>query len=62
MEIAIILQLGFFNLKIKLWQLTIKLTHLLYWYIVESIFQLGGYLLNILDINNVFKLKAQLCW
>jgi hypothetical protein len=58
MKFAIILQLGFFNLKIKLWQLTIKLTHLLYWYIVESIFQLASYLLNILDI---FKLKAQLC-
>jgi hypothetical protein len=31
--------------------LPIKLTCLLYWYIIESIFQLDGHLLNILSIN-----------
>jgi hypothetical protein len=54
-------QQGFFNFKIKLWKLSIKFTCLLYWYIVESIFQLGGHLLNIPNINNVSKLNAQLC-
>jgi hypothetical protein len=48
--------------KIQLWKLLIKLTCLLYWYIVESIFQLGCHLTNILDIKNVSKFKFQLCW
>jgi hypothetical protein len=52
----------FFNFKLKLWQLPIKLTCLLYWYIVENIFQLGGHLPNISSINNVSKLNTQLCW
>jgi hypothetical protein len=54
-------QLGIFNFKIKLWHLLIKLTQLslLYWYIVENIFQLGGHLLNIPNINNVSKLNFQ---
>jgi hypothetical protein len=55
-------QLGFFDFKIKLWQLPTKSTCLLYQYIVESIFELGGHLLNIPDINNVSKLNVQLCW
>jgi hypothetical protein len=48
--------------QIKYWNLPIKSTYLLYWYIVEIIFQLGGHLLNIPSINNVSKLNAQLCW
>jgi len=57
-------QLGFFNFKINLQQLPIKLIQLslLNWYILESIFQLGGHLGNILSINNVSKLNFQLCW
>jgi hypothetical protein len=43
MTFAIMFKLDFFNFKIKLWQLLIKLIHLLYWYIVESIFQLHGH-------------------
>jgi hypothetical protein len=43
-----------------------KLTHQLNWYIVESNFQLCDLLsnipLNILDINNVYKLKCVLHW
>jgi hypothetical protein len=43
-----------------------KLTYQLNWYIVESSFQLGGVSLNIplniLDINNVYKLKCLLHW
>jgi hypothetical protein len=62
MTFATIFQLDFFNLKIKLWKLPIKLIRLLYWYIVESIFQLHNHLLNILGINNVSKLNFQLCW
>ncbi len=50
------LQLGFF-LKKRIQKLLIKSIHLLYWYIIENIFQLGGHLSNILDINNVFKLN-----
>jgi hypothetical protein len=49
--------IGFFNFLIKLWQLPIKLICLLYWYIVESIFQLHGHLLNIPGIDNVSKLN-----
>jgi hypothetical protein len=55
-------QLRFFNFKIKLLQLPIKSTCLLYWYIIESIFELSGHLLNIPDINNVSKLNVELCW
>jgi hypothetical protein len=62
MTFAIMFQLDFLNFKIKLWKLPIKLIHLLYWYIVESIFQLGDHLPNILDINNVSKMNFQLCW
>jgi hypothetical protein len=55
------LQLQFFNFSIEQWQLPMKLTHQLNWYIIESNFQLGGGLsnisLNILGINNVYKLK-----
>jgi hypothetical protein len=61
MTFVTMFQLDFFNFKIKLWQLPIKLICLLYWYIVESIFQLLGHLLNILEINNVSKLNLQLC-
>jgi hypothetical protein len=48
----------FKNLKLKLWQSLIKSTHLLYWYIVENIFQLSGHLPNAFNVNNVFKLNA----
>jgi len=61
MTFAIMFQLDFKILKIKLWKLPIKLIRLLYWYIVESIFQLHGHLQNIPDINNVSKLNFQLC-
>jgi hypothetical protein len=61
MTFATMFQLDFFNFKIKLWQLPIKFIHLLYWYIVESIFQQCGHLPNILGINNVSKLNFQLC-
>jgi len=37
-------------------------THLLYWYIVENIFQLGGHLPNTPNIINFSKLNFQLCW
>jgi hypothetical protein len=47
--------------EIELWQLLIKLIHLQYWYIIESIFQLCGHLSNIPNINNVSKLNFQLC-
>jgi len=50
------LGLGFF-LKNRIKKLLIKSIHLLYWYIIENIFQLGGHLSNILDINNVPKLN-----
>jgi len=49
------------NWDLFLWQLSIKLSHPLYCYIVESIFQLGGHLTNIPNINNVSKLNVQLC-
>jgi hypothetical protein len=62
MTFATMFQLDFLNLKIKLWQLPIMLICLLYWYIVESIFQLCGDLLNIPGINNVSKLNSQPCW
>jgi len=62
MTFATMFQLGFFNYKIKLWQLPIKLIPLLYWYIVEKKIQLGGHLPNIPSINNVSKLNFQLCW
>jgi hypothetical protein len=62
MTFGTLFELDFFNFKIKLWQLSIKLIRLLYWYIVESIFQLHGHLLNIPNINNVSKLNFQLCW
>ncbi len=43
-----------------------KLTHQINWYIVESSFKLGDVLLNIplniLGINNVYKLKCLLHW
>jgi len=51
----------FLILKIELWQLPIKLICLLYWYIIESIFQLCRHLPNIPSINNVSKLNFQLC-
>jgi hypothetical protein len=51
-------QLEFLSFKIK-WQLPIKLIHLLYQYIVESIFQLHGHLLNIPGVDNVSKLNFQ---
>jgi len=38
MTFAIMFQLGFLNFKIKLWKLPIKFIRLVYWYIVESIF------------------------
>jgi hypothetical protein len=60
MTFATMFQLLFFNFKIKLWQLPIKFIHLLYWYIVENIFQLHGHVPNILDIDNVSKLNFQL--
>jgi hypothetical protein len=44
MTFATMFQLKILNFKIKLWQLPIKLTCLLYWYIVENIFQLGGHI------------------
>ncbi len=50
------------NWDLFLWQLSIKLNHPLYSFIVESIFQLGVHLPNIPSINNVSKLNAQLCW
>ncbi len=56
MTFATMYQLDFFNFKIKLWQSPIKFIHLLYWYIVESIFQLHGHLPNIHGIDNVSKL------
>jgi len=62
MTFTTMFQLDFFNLKIKLWQLPIKLIRLLYWYIVESIVQLHDHLPNIPDIENVSKLNFQLCW
>ncbi len=62
MTFATMFQLGFFKFKNRIMELPIKSTCLLYWYIVESIFQLGGHLPNILGINNVSKLNAQLCW
>jgi hypothetical protein len=62
MTFAIIFQLRFFNFKIKLWQLSTKSTLVLYGHIVESIFQLGGHLPNILSINNVSKFNAQVYW
>jgi hypothetical protein len=34
MAFVIMFQLKFLNFKIKLWQLPIKLIHLLYWYII----------------------------
>jgi len=52
-DICNYVSIRFFNLKIKLWQLSIKFIHLLYWYIVESIFQLHGHLPNIPGIDNV---------
>jgi len=52
----------FFLFWIKLWQLPIMLFRLLYCYIVESIFQPHGHLLNYHGINNVSKLNFQLCW
>jgi hypothetical protein len=61
MTFANVLQLDFLNFKIGLWQLPIKLIHLLYWYIVEKCFQLYAHLPNIPDINNVSKLNFQLC-
>jgi len=51
----------FFNFKIKRWQLSIKSTCLVYWYIVKIIFQWDGHLPNIPGINNVSKLNTQLC-
>ncbi len=57
MTFATMFQLDFFNLKIKLWRLPIKLIRLLYWYIVESIFQLHSHLPDILGINYVSKLN-----
>jgi hypothetical protein len=57
MKFATMFQLFFLNFKIKLWKLPIKLIRLLYWYIVESIFQLHGHLLNIPSIDNVSKLN-----
>jgi hypothetical protein len=51
----------FLIFKIELWQLPIKLICLLYWYIIESIFQLCRHLPNIPSINNVSKLNFQLC-
>jgi hypothetical protein len=50
MTFAIVFQLDFLNFKIKLWKLPIKLIHFLYWYIVESNFQMGGHLPNIPSI------------
>jgi len=38
MTFATMFELYIFNFKIKLWQLPIKLIHLLYWYIIENIF------------------------
>jgi hypothetical protein len=61
MTFATMFQLDFFNFKIKLWKLPIKLIHLLCLYIIESIFQLCGHLPNIPGINNVSKLNFQLC-
>jgi hypothetical protein len=40
----------------------VKVFQLLYWYIVQNIFQFGGQLPNIPNINNVSKLNTQLCW
>jgi hypothetical protein len=57
MTFATMFQLDFLNFKINLWQLPIKLIRLLYWYIIETIFQLHGHLLNIFDIDNVSKLN-----
>jgi hypothetical protein len=62
MTFATMFQLDLNFLKIELWQLPMKLICLLYWYIVENIFQLCGHLPNILSINNVSKLNFQLCW
>jgi hypothetical protein len=62
MTFATMFQLDFLSFKIKLWQLLIQLICLLYWYIVESIFQLHGHLPNIPSIANVSKLNFQLCW
>jgi hypothetical protein len=61
-DICNYVSIGIFFLIKKLWQLPIKLTLLPYWYIVEGIFQLGGHLPNIPNINNVSKLNFQLCW
>jgi hypothetical protein len=52
---------GFFKKLMELWQLPFKFICLLYWYIVEIIFQLCGHLPNIPGINNVSKLNFQLC-
>jgi hypothetical protein len=62
MTFTTMFQLDFFNFKIKLWQLTIKLIRILYRYIVENTFQVHGHLPNILSIDNVSKLNFQLCW
>jgi len=42
MTFATTFELDYFNFKIKLWQLPSKLFCVLYWYIVETIFQLYG--------------------
>jgi hypothetical protein len=55
MTLTTMFQLDFLNFKIKLWKLPIKLICLLYWYIVERIFQLHGHLPNIPNIDNVSK-------
>jgi hypothetical protein len=57
MTFATMFQLDFLNFKIEVWRLLIKFICLLYWYIVENIFQLCGHLPNILGINNVSKLN-----
>jgi hypothetical protein len=62
MTFATMFQLDFLIFKIELWKLPIKSICLLYWHIVESIFQLCGHLPNIFGINNVSKLNFQLCW
>jgi hypothetical protein len=62
MTFATVFQLDFKKFKIKLLQLPIKFIFLLYWYIVESIFQLHGHLPNIASIKNVSKLNLQLYW
>jgi len=61
MTFATMSQIDFLNFKIKLWQLSIKLIRLLYWYIIKNIFQLHGHLPNIPSIDNVSKLNFQLC-